>query len=107
MDMLFFLTGCLGLAETVDLFCGKDFLIFLTGNIRAEDYDLKKVFGVEKWLFSLDTLALFGISFHVGGFYVEMALLVLIFITLILHCMVFKSPKFRRQEPNRKNKKRR
>ncbi|WP_243022524.1 hypothetical protein [Clostridium sp. AF21-20LB] len=27
MDILFFLTGCLGLAETIDLFCGKDFLI--------------------------------------------------------------------------------
>ncbi len=27
MDMLFFFAACLGLAETVDLFMGKDFLI--------------------------------------------------------------------------------
>ena len=36
MDILFFLTGCLGLAETIDLFCGKDFLIYI-GFDRSEE----------------------------------------------------------------------
>ena len=44
MDILFFLTGCLGLAETIDLFCGKDFLIFISDSIDPKKYNLKKVY---------------------------------------------------------------
>lgn len=55
MDMLFFFAGCLGLAETVDLFFGKDFLIFMGNQVEEKDYDLKKLFRVEKWLFAADT----------------------------------------------------
>ena len=95
MDMLFFLTGCLALAETVDLFCGKDFIIFLTDSIRPEDYDVKKVFRVEKWLFAIDTLALFGIAWHLGGFYGDLLLLGILFLTLLGHVWVFKSAAFR------------
>ncbi len=101
MDLIFFITGCLGLAETIDLFNKKDFLIFLSDSVNPDDYDLEKVYGVEKWLFALDTLALFGISFHVGGFYGEIALMVLIFLTLILHYMVFKSPEFRKDKSSK------
>ena len=67
MDILFFLTGCLGLAETIDLFCGKDFLIFISDSIDPKKYNLKKVYAVEKWLFAIDTLSLFGMAFHLGG----------------------------------------
>ena len=95
MDFLFFITGCLGLAETVDLFCGRDFLIFITNSVDPADYQLKKVYAVEKWLFAIDTLALFGISFHVGGYYGDLALIALILFTLILHWNVFKSPRYR------------
>ena len=42
MDILFFLTGCLGLAETIDLFCGKDFPDFYIGFDRSKKYNLKK-----------------------------------------------------------------
>ena len=98
MDLIFFITGCLGLAETIDLFNKKDFLIFMTDSVNPDDYDLEKVYGVEKWLFALDTLALFGISFHVGGVYGEIALMILIFLTLIAHYMVFKSPEFRKDK---------
>ena len=48
MDMLFFFVACLGLAETVDLFMGKDFLIFMGDKMDEKDYDLPKVFAVEK-----------------------------------------------------------
>lgn len=95
MDIIFFITGCLGLAETIDLFCNKDFLIFLTDSVDPADYDIKKVFAVEKWLFAVDTLALYGISFHIGGYYGDLFLLAVLFVTLILHWNVFKSPKYR------------
>ena len=48
MDILFFLTGCLGLAETIDLFCGKDFLIFISDSIDPKKYNLKKVYAVDR-----------------------------------------------------------
>ena len=98
MDTLFFVTGCLGLAETIDLFCQKDFLIFISGSIDPADYDLQKVYAVEKWLFAIDTLCLFGISFHVGGYYGDWFLLAVVMFTLILHWRVFKSPAFRRDK---------
>ena len=67
MDILFFLIGCLFLAETIDLFCNRDFLIFVSDTINPADYDIKKVYSVEKWLFAIDTLASYSISFHLGG----------------------------------------
>jgi len=67
MDILFFLTGCLGLAETIDLFCGKDFLIFISDSIDPKKYNLKKVYAVEKWLFAIDTLSLFGRRYGRSG----------------------------------------
>lgn len=95
MDIIFFLTGCLGLAETIDLFCDKDFLIFITDSIDPEDYDIKKVYSVEKWLFAIDTLACYGISFRVGGIYGTLFMMAVIFATLFAHWHVFKSPKYR------------
>ena len=59
MDMLFFFVACLGLAETVDLFMGKDFLMFMGDKMDEKDYDLPKVFSVEKWLFAADTIGCF------------------------------------------------
>ena len=53
MDMLFFFAACLGLAETVDLFMGKDFLIFMGKQMDEKDYDTEKVFKVERWLFEI------------------------------------------------------
>lgn len=95
MDMIFFLTGCLGLAETIDLFCDKDFLIFISDSINPADYDIKKVYAVEKWLFAVDTIAMFSISFGVGGLSGIIFMMGVIFITLFAHWHVFKSPKFR------------
>ena len=95
MDFLFFLSGCLGIAETIDLFCGKDFLIFIGDSIDPKEYDLRKVYAVEKWLFAIDTLALFGLSFHIGGFYGDLVLIAVIFVTIAAHVYVFKSPRFR------------
>ena len=59
MDMLFFFVACLGLAETIDLFMGKDFLIFMGDKMDEKDYDLPKIFAVEKWLFAADTIGCF------------------------------------------------
>ena len=47
MDVLFMFMGALCLAEGIDLFTGNDFLMFV-GSAKKEDYDLKKVFQVEK-----------------------------------------------------------
>ena len=82
MDILFFLTGCLGLAETIDLFCGKDFLIFISDS-------------VEKWLFAIDTLSLFGMAFHLGGGTGDLVLAAVVLVTLFAHVYVFKSRNFR------------
>ena len=92
MDILFFLTGCLGLAETIDLFCGKDFLIFISDSIDPKKYNLKKVYAVEKWLFAIDTLSLFGMAFHLGG---DLVLAAVVLVTLFAHVYVFKSRNFR------------
>lgn len=95
MDILFFLTGCLGLAETIDLFCGKDFLIFISDSIDPKNYNLTKIYSVEKWLFALDTLSLFGMAFHVFGNSGDLLFTAVILATLIAHVYVFKSPGFR------------
>ena len=82
MDILFFLTGCLGLAETIDLFDPKK-------------YNLKKVYAVEKWLFAIDTLSLFGMAFHLGGGTGDLVLAAVVLVTLFAHVYVFKSRNFR------------
>ena len=90
-----FLTGCLGLAETIDLFCGKDFLIFISDSIDPKKYNLKKVYAVEKWLFAIDTLSLFGMAFHLGGGTGDLVLAAVVLVTLFAHVYVFKSRNFR------------
>ena len=95
MDILFFLIGCLFLAETIDLFCNRDFLSFVSDTSNPADYDIKKVYSVEKWLFAIDTLASYSISFHLGGMTGDFVMLAVIFATMIAHWWVFKSPKFR------------
>ena len=84
MDILFFLTGCLGLAETIDLFCGKDFLIFISDSIDPKKYNLKKVYAVEKWLFAIDTLSLFGMAFHLGGGTGDLVLAAIVIVVLFV-----------------------
>lgn len=106
MDIIFFLTGCLCLAETVDLFMEKDFLIFMGGGIKPEDYDLVKLYAVEKWLFAVDTLGFFGLALHIGGFTGDLILLTIILISLIFHVIIFKSSRFKRKK-NEKGKKKR
>ncbi len=95
MDILFFLTGCLGLAETIDLFCGKDFLIFISDTIDSKKYNLKKVYAVEKWLFAIDTISLFGLAFHIGSVTIDYLLIAIIIATLFAHVYIFKSTKYR------------
>lgn len=104
MDMIFFLTGCLGLAETIDLFCDKDFLIFISDSINPDDYDIKKVYAVEKWLFAIDTIAMFAISFRVGGNYGIIFMMGVIFATLFAHWHVFRSHKYRAPRTNLRKK---
>ena len=103
MDILFFLTGCLGLAETIDLFCGKDFLIFISDSIDPKKYNLKKVYAVEKWLFAIDTLSLFGMAFHLGGGTGDLVLAAVVLVTLFAHVYVFKSRNFASSSNTRMN----
>ncbi|MDO5417980.1 MAG: hypothetical protein Q4F29_12320 [Lachnospiraceae bacterium] len=94
-DMLFFLMACLGLAETVDLFMGKDFIIFFGSQVEEKDYDTKKVFAVEKWLFAADTIGCFLLSKGAFlGFAGQMTVIVLLLLTLAAHGWVFNNEKF-------------
>ena len=63
MDALFMFMGALCLAEGVCLFAGKDFLMFV-GSTRKEDYDLEKMFRVEKWIFLVDAACSLGVGFN-------------------------------------------
>lgn len=54
MDVLYLLMGGICLAEAA-LFAGRDFLIF-TGNIKKDDYDLEKVYSVERCHFIADAV---------------------------------------------------
>lgn len=95
MDMLFFFAGCLGLAETVDLFMGKDFLIFMGKQMEEKDYDLKKLYQAEKWLFAADTIGCFILmKGSLIGFWGQMAVILILFITLFIHGWIFNNEKF-------------
>ena len=95
MDMLFFFVACLGLAETIDLFMGKDFLIFMGKQVEEKDYDLKEVFQVEKWLFAADTLGCFILTRgSLIGFWGQMTVILILFTTLFIHTWVFNNEKF-------------
>ena len=95
MDVLFMFMGALCLAEGVCLFTGKDFLMFV-GSTRKEDYDLEKVFRVEKWIFLVDAACSLGVGFNRFPDTVESILLVVFGATLAAHIYVFKNKKFRR-----------
>ena len=88
MDVLFMFMGALCLAEGIDLFTGNDFLMFV-GSTKKEDFDLKKVFQMEKWIF--------GVGFNRFPDGVETILLVVFGATLAAHVYVFKSKKFRKE----------
>ncbi len=95
MDILFFFAACLGLAETVDLFMGKDFLMFMGSKIDERDYNLQKVFRVEKWLFAADTLGCFILSRGSWiGLWGQMAVILILLLTVIMHTWVFNDERF-------------
>lgn len=95
MDMVFFLVACLGLAETIDLFMGKDFLMFMGNKMDEKDYDLQKVYGVEKWLFAADTIGCFLLTRGSWiGFWGQVMVIFLLFITVIMHTWVFNDERF-------------
>ncbi|MCD7991421.1 MAG: hypothetical protein LUK37_06395 [Clostridia bacterium] len=96
MDVLFMFMGALCLAEGIDLFTGNDFLMFV-GSTKKEDYDLKKVFQVEKWIFLVDAACSLGVEFNRFPDVVETILLVVFGATLAAHVYVFKSKKFRKE----------
>ena len=84
--------GALCLAEGIALFTGKDFLMFV-GSTKKEDYDLDKVFRVEKWVFTADAACSFGVGANRLPGTVEAILL-----AVFIHVYVFKSRKFRSHE---------
>lgn len=106
MDMLFFFAACLGLAETVDLFMGKDFLIFMGKQVEEKDYDTEKVFRVEKWLFAADTLGCFVLSKGDWiGFWGQMVVIFILFLTLAGHMWVFNHEGFMTESGIKKKEK--
>ncbi len=106
MDMLFFFAACLGLAETVDLFMGKDFLIFMGSQAEEKDYDLEKVFRVEKWLFAADTIGCFILTKgSLIGFWGQIAVILILMVTLFAHVWVFNNEKFMTEHGREKKQK--
>lgn len=94
MDILFLCVGGVCLAEGIDLFTGDDFLMFV-GSSNKKDYDLDKIYAVEKWVFLVDALCSFIIGlnrFPAEAVWTAMGVFAL---TLVIRVYVFKSRKFR------------
>lgn len=104
MDLLFLFMGGLCIAESIDLFMGKDFLIFVGSNVKQSDFDVKKVFAWEKWLFLADAVCSFLIATGRISDMLEWGLMGVIGLTLVLHVYVFKSKRFRKN-PEAESKK--
>ena len=68
------------------------------GSTKKEDYDLDKVFRVEKWVFTADAACSFGVGANRLPGTVEAILLAVFGATLFIHVYVFKSRKFRSHE---------
>ena len=95
MDILFFFTACLCLAETIDLFTEKDFLLFMGSKMDERDYDTQKMFRVEKWLFAADTLGCFILTKGAWiGLFGQLTVIFILFITVIVHVWVFNDERF-------------
>ena len=104
MDLIFWYMGGLCIAEGIDLFMGKDFMIFVGTNVDKSDYDVDKVYAVERWLFAADGLLSFAIASHLGTEQLEWALMGVFFLTLVGHVYVFKSRRFRKKPGEKKKK---
>lgn len=96
MDLLFLVMGAVCLAEGVVLFAGNDFLMFV-GSMKKDDYDIKKVFTVEKWVFLVDAACSIGVGINRFADMAEYVMLTVFGATLIIHVYVFKSKKFRKE----------
>ena len=97
MDTIYLVMGAMCLAEGAALFMGKDFLMF-TGATKKENFDLKKVYGAERWLFLVDAACSLGVGFNRFSDQAEWALMALFGATLVGHVYVFKSEKFRKDK---------
>lgn len=64
---------------------------------QKEDYNLDKVFQVEKWIFLVDAACSLGVGMNRFPDVVENILLVVFGVTLAAHVYVFKSKKFRKE----------
>lgn len=95
MDLLFMFMGALCLAEGIDLFTENDFLMFV-GSTKKDDYDLKKLYRVEKWIFLIDAACSFGVGSNRFPDVAEYVMLAIFAATLVAHVYVFKSKKFRK-----------
>lgn len=105
MDLIFLFMGGLCIAESIDLFSGKDFLIFVGSNVKKSDYDVDKVFAVEKWVFLADAVCSFLIASGRISEWLEWVLMGIFGLTLILHVYVFKSRRFRKNPETQSKKK--
>lgn len=97
MDFIFLMLGAVCLAEGIDLFMGRDFIMFL-GDTKKDDYDAEKVFAVEKWLFLIDGICSFVIGLNWFPQAADLAAMGIFAATLAAHVYVFKSKRFRREK---------
>ena len=105
MDLIFWFMGGLCIAEGSDLFMGKDFMIFVGTNVDKSDYDVDKVYAVEKWLFLADALLSFAMASHILSEPLEWVCMAVFGLTLVAHVYVFKSKRFRKEPGSGKKKK--
>ena len=72
-------------------------LLYTSGSTKKEDYNLDKVFQVEKWIFLVDAACSLGVGMNRFPDVAENILLVVFGVTLAAHVYVFKSKKFRKE----------
>ena len=85
------------MAEGIDLFMGKDFLMFI-GDTKKDNYDAEKVYEVERWLFLIDGICSFVMGLNWFSRLIELIAMGIFAATLVAHVYVFKSRKFRREK---------
>ena len=97
MDTLYMFMGLCAWQRVYVSYKEMDFLYGLWATTKKEDYNLDKVFQVEKWIFLVDAACSLGVGMNRFPDVVENILLVVFGVTLAAHVYVFKSKKFRKE----------
>lgn len=96
MDFLFMISGAACLGEAIALLMGKDFLLFYGSKIKAEDYDLPRLYRAEWPLFLVDAVCCLVIGFLQVSMVAEIICITIAFLTLLVHTRFLGGSQFKR-----------